>query len=70
MLEGKKKSNKELWKAHKLNFTAMFILTLTFFEKWNIFQKKKILKNYLIFLYLVTTLKWVEKLSLDFPYLA
>ena len=33
MLEGKKKSNKELWKAHKLNFTAMFILTLTFFEK-------------------------------------
>ena len=41
MLEGKKESNKELWKARKLNFTAMFILTLTFFEKWNIFQKKK-----------------------------
>ena len=33
MLEGENESNSELWKARKLIFNAMFIFTLTFFEK-------------------------------------
>ena len=36
----------------------------------NNFSKNYFLKNYLIFLYLVATIKWVEKLSLDLSYLA
>ena len=33
-------------------------------------KKKKILENFLIFPYLVSILKWVDKPSFDFPYLA
>ena len=45
-----------------------FIINALFVATFNFFQKR-FLENYLIFLYLVPTLKGVKKLSLNFPFL-